>query len=77
MKSKIIVAYHKRYEAPKNQLYIPLQVGKANSKVTLDMMGDNQGKNISSPFLEFIFLYSFTGGKKPRFKILLRSFFQL
>ena len=48
MKSKIIVAYHKRYEAPKNQLYIPLQVGKANSKVTLDMMGDNQGKNISS-----------------------------
>lgn len=48
---KIIIATHKKYEMPKDDMYIPLHVGKAG-KEDLGYIGDDTGKNISlkNPF---------------------------
>jgi len=48
---KIIVATHKKYEMPKDQMYIPLHVG-AEGKEYLGYERDNSGENISlkNPF---------------------------
>lgn len=49
MKINLLVCYHK--QAPivvKDKNYLPIQVGKNLSKIQLDMMGDNTGRNISS-----------------------------
>lgn len=43
---KIIIATHKKYEMPKNEIYIPLQVG-ADGKEDLGYERDNTGDNIS------------------------------
>ena len=43
---KIIVAAHKKYQMPKENIYIPLQVG-AEGKEDLGYKKDNEGENIS------------------------------
>lgn len=43
---KVIVATHKPYEMPQDEMYIPLHVGKENKK-DLGYKGDNTGDNIS------------------------------
>lgn len=56
---KIIVATHKKYEMPKDVMYLPVQVGK-EGKVDLGYQPDNQGENISSKnpyFCELTGLY--------------------
>lgn len=58
-KVKIIVATHKKYEMPKDSIYLPLQVG-AEGKESLGYKGDNTGDNISkknSSFCELTGLY--------------------
>ena len=44
---KIIIATHKKYEMPKEDIYLPVQVG-SEGKETLGYQKDNEGKNISS-----------------------------
>lgn len=44
---KLIVATHKKYKMPKEDIYIPLQVG-AEGKESLNYEKDNSGNNISS-----------------------------
>ena len=44
---KIIVATHKKYEMPKEDIFIPVQVG-SQGKEPLGYQKDNEGKNISS-----------------------------
>lgn len=46
-KIKILVAQHKEAEVFHNDVYIPIQVGKAISKVDLGILGDDTGDNIS------------------------------
>ena len=51
MDIKIIVATHKRYKMPKDDIYLPLYVG-AEGKENIGFVGDNIGENISikNPF---------------------------
>lgn len=44
---KIIIATHKKYQMPKDEIYLPVQVGK-EGKEFLGYQTDNQGNNISS-----------------------------
>jgi hypothetical protein len=44
---KIIVAMHKEYPIAQDSIYLPLHVGKAISKVRLNIQGDDEGTNIS------------------------------
>ena len=56
---KIIVATHKKYQMPQDDVYIPLQVGK-EGKQTLGYEEDNKGDNISTKnpyFCELTGLY--------------------
>lgn len=46
MNTKVIIAMHKAYETPKDELYMPLQVGAALNK-DLGLTPDNSGDNIS------------------------------
>lgn len=46
-KLKIYVACHKPCEAPQDDVYVPIQVGRAISRYSLDMIGDDTGDNIS------------------------------
>ncbi|HBW8875713.1 TPA: DUF4422 domain-containing protein [Klebsiella quasipneumoniae subsp. similipneumoniae] len=43
---KIIIATHKLYEFPIDEIYLPLQVGKIDKK-SLGLTGDDEGDNIS------------------------------
>ena len=45
---KIIVAAHKKYQMPKNKMYLPLQVGAEGKKQIENYTRDNIGENISS-----------------------------
>lgn len=47
-KIKIFVAQHKEAEVFQNDVYTPIQVGKAISKVDLGILGDDTGDNISN-----------------------------
>ena len=47
MKAKIIVATHKEYKMPKDELYVPLHVGAKIAKTKLPYQRDDDGKNIS------------------------------
>ncbi len=47
MKIRIIIATHKKYWMPKDEMYIPLHVGR-EGKPDLGYVGDNTGDNISS-----------------------------
>ena len=56
---KIIVATHKKYNMPKDDMYIPIHVGK-EGKEELGYIGDNTGENISyknSTYCELTGLY--------------------
>lgn len=56
---KIIVAAHKKYQMPKDPMYLPVQVG-AEGKEPIGYQSDNKGKNISSKnpyFCELTGLY--------------------
>lgn len=61
MKSiKILVATHKAYEFPKQDIYCPIQVGKALSSAELGLQSDYTGEHISdknSSFCELTALY--------------------
>lgn len=43
---KILVATHKKYKMPKDDIYLPIHVGREN-KEDLGYIGDNTGENIS------------------------------
>lgn len=47
MKIKILVATHKRFQMPRDDMYIPIHVGR-EGKTDLGFIGDNTGDNISS-----------------------------
>ena len=56
---KIIIATHKQYRMPKDEMYIPVHVG-AEGKIDLGYTKDNTGENISSlnpSFCELTGLY--------------------
>ena len=56
---KVVIATHKKYEIPKDKLYLPVQVG-AEGKDGLGYQKDNEGKNISKKnpnFCELTGLY--------------------
>lgn len=44
---KIFIVCHKASEVPSNDIYTPIQVGRAISDIKLDMIGDDTGDNIS------------------------------
>ncbi|AMC94012.1 exopolysaccharide biosynthesis protein [Erysipelothrix larvae] len=44
---KILIAAHKEYMMPNDDLYLPIHVGKGNSNSEIGYMGDNSGDNIS------------------------------
>lgn len=46
MDIKVVVATHKKYQMPKDDMYLPLHVGK-EGKDDLGYIGDNTGENIS------------------------------
>lgn len=46
MEIKIVVAAHKKYRMPQDDIYIPLHVG-AEGKKAIGYQGDNTGDNIS------------------------------
>jgi hypothetical protein len=48
MKSRILVATHKKYDFPNNALYEPIQVGAALSKHNFGYLQDSEGRTISS-----------------------------
>jgi len=52
MNSRILVATHKKYKMPKEEIYLPLHVGK-NGKEGFGFLGDDTGDNIS--FKNFYF----------------------
>ena len=57
---KMIVATHKKYEMPKDLMYVPLQVGADGKEKITDYEQDNIGDNISSKnpyFCELTGLY--------------------
>lgn len=59
MKIKIIVATHKKYQMPNDDMYLPIHVG-AEGKKGIGYQGDNTGDNISkknSSFCELTGLY--------------------
>lgn len=58
-KVKIIVATHKKYDMPKDSIYLPLHVGHEGKKA-IGYIGDNTGDNIStknSSFCELTGMY--------------------
>lgn len=48
MDVKILVCYHTNSVLISNDVYVPIQVGKQNSKLLLPMIGDDLGDNISN-----------------------------
>ena len=60
MDIKVIVAAHKPYIMPKDNMYLPLHVGRALAKQDIGWQGDNTGNNISlknSSYCELTGLY--------------------
>ena len=49
MNAKIIVATHKLYDMPTDDIYLPVHVGR-EGKAPLPYQPDNEGKNISILF---------------------------
>lgn len=47
MDIKIIVAAHKPYRMPQDSMYLPIQVGRAQSRLKTGWQGDDIGDNIS------------------------------
>lgn len=44
---KLVIALHKKYEVPSDEMYLPLHVGSEINKVELGYQKDNEGENIS------------------------------
>lgn len=44
---KILVATHKKYKMPKNEIYLPVQVGAKNKETIENYQRDDEGENIS------------------------------
>ena len=42
-KISVYIACHKEFNIPRNEYYIPIQVGRELSTKKLDMIGDNGG----------------------------------
>jgi hypothetical protein len=59
MNIKILVAQHKAAVIPKDDLLLPIQVGKAISNLELNIQGDNEGNNISEKNPSFCELTAF------------------
>ena len=61
MRIKIMVAAHKQCELPKDNVYLPIQVGKSlHPELSLGYQSDNEGENISDKnpnFCELTALY--------------------
>ena len=47
MNIKILIATHKAYEMPSDDIYLPIHVGKEGKNLELGLAGDNTGENIS------------------------------
>ncbi|MFA9462789.1 MAG: DUF4422 domain-containing protein [Velocimicrobium sp.] len=47
MNIKILVAAHKKYNMPNDDIYLPIHVGKEGKNLELGYVGDNTGDNIS------------------------------
>ncbi len=47
MSVRILVAAHKAYPFPKEEIYTPIQVGKVNAREDLGILGDDTGVHIS------------------------------
>jgi len=59
-KTKLLVCYYQPWQIPKENIFFPIQAGKAISKYRLKMQGDDTGDNISeknSTFSEFTAWY--------------------
>ncbi|QLB15461.1 exopolysaccharide biosynthesis protein [Mannheimia granulomatis] len=59
-KTTILVAAHKAYQFPENDIYIPIQVGKILATQDLGLLSDAEGENISDKnptFCELTALY--------------------
>ena len=57
---KIIVATHKKYKMPNDDMYLPIQVGRAINKKIEEYQSDNEKENISNKnpyFCELTGLY--------------------
>lgn len=57
---KIIIATHKKYKMPEDNMYIPVQVGKEEKELLEGYQPDNEGENISNKnpyFCELTGLY--------------------
>lgn len=52
-KVKVIIATHKKYDMPKDKLYLPLHVGASINKKDLGYIKDNTKKNISKKNLYY------------------------
>ena len=60
VKAKILVCYYQPWQIPKEDIFFPIQAGKAISGFSLKMQGDDTGDNISiknSTFSEFTAWY--------------------
>lgn len=58
--TKILVCYYQPWQLPENDIFFPIQAGKATSGFNLKMQGDNTGNNIShknATFSEFTAWY--------------------
>ena len=60
MDIKILVATHKKYWMPADDVYLPIHVGR-EGKEDLDYMGDNTGDNISEKIRIIASLQDCTG----------------
>lgn len=47
MDIKILIAAHKKYQMPKDDMYLPVHVGKELNNTDIGFTGDNTGDNIS------------------------------
>jgi hypothetical protein len=47
LKIKILVASHKKYQMPEDEIYLPVHAGKSNTQINLGYQGDDTGENIS------------------------------
>ncbi|GHU72976.1 exopolysaccharide biosynthesis protein [Spirochaetia bacterium] len=52
-KMKIIICTHKNCDMPTDDIFIPIQVGKAISTIDLGLRGDDTGDNISTKNVSF------------------------
>jgi hypothetical protein len=60
IKIKIMIATHKKYKMPREDIYLPIHVGKEEKRLEIGYLADNTGDNISkknSNYAELTALY--------------------